>query len=137
MWTREVATMGDEPRLGVDQPSRADGDICNCVRSVGGGSLLSTSVFLFVRSKQGMEFVFSGLPLSMGYNAGRFRALRRTNSSKPSGTHATRSHGVSDGVAGGSDMVCHDVHYVGPVAFAWNAETGKTNKSNLSIAGVC
>lgn len=137
MWMREVGAMNDEPGLGVDQPNRADADICNCVRSVGGGSLLSTSVFLFARSKQGMEVVFAGLPLSMGCNAGRFRALRRTNSSKPSGTHARRSHGVSDGVAGGSGVVCSDVRSVGSVAFAWNAEIGKINKSNLSIAGVC
>lgn len=137
MWMREVGAMDDEPRLGVDQPNRADADICNCVRSVGGGGLFSTPVFLFVRSKQGMEFVFAGLPLSMECNAGQFRALRRTNSSKPSGTHARRSHGVSDGVVGCSDMVCSDVHCVGSVAFARNAEIGKTNKSNLSIAGVC
>jgi hypothetical protein len=137
MWMREVRVVGDEPKPGMGQHNRADANICNRIRSVGGGSLFSTSFFLLARSKQGMEFVLSMLSISVGYDAGRVRALRRANSSRPSDTHARRNHGVSGCVADGSGMLCCNVLSVGSIDSAWNAENGKTYKSNLSIPGVC
>ena len=129
--------MGDEPKLGMGQLNRADANICNRFRGMGGGGLFSTSFLLFVRSKEGLEIVFAGLSVSMGYDAGRFRALWRACCSTPSVTHAKRGNGVFDRLADGSRMVDGDVLSVGSIASACNGGSGATNKSNLSIAGVC
>ena len=137
MWKREVGVMRDEPKLGMGQPNRADTNICNRFRSMGGGGLLSTSFFLLARSKQGMESVFPGLSLSMGYDAGRFRALWRADRPTPSVTHAKRWNGVFDRLADSSCVVYGNVLSVGSIASGRNAGAGETSKSNLFIAGVC
>ena len=61
MWTREVGVMRDEPGLGTDQPDRADAGVCNRFRGMGGGSLLSGSVLLFARSKEGRRLIVQEL----------------------------------------------------------------------------
>lgn len=137
MWTREVGVMRDEPRLGTDQPDRADASVCNRFRGMGGGGLLSGSVLLFARSKEGLEFVSPGLSISMGHDAGRLCALWRAHRSTPSVTHAKRGNGVFDRLAGSRCMVYDNVLCVGSIASARNAGSGATDKSSLSIAGVC